>query len=301
MYITNKTINTTPEFACRVFVCYNRNSDISNPVPESQTFKIKYNIDVVKNKTFNAMILNTIKKSINETHECNHAVISQILDELILTSKQNITSSQPALMPIQIDENNVAVMHTSSSTEIQLENEHAHVSRGKLCVAVDLPSRQNAHVLTNVKCLLAEYTNTFIEQKLQVCVLLTPTFKPMRSATIQTPNNLKTALFVTEKYVIRNDKIVHIPASNKLRYVADAGLISPAVLPIQKNSSREQNYAETRHDHREFLRSLGCARVFGRASTGKGKDIGNIITWCTHVKSGEENNHIISVYVPIFW
>ena len=247
------------------------------------------------------MILNTIKKSINETHECNHAVISQILDELILTSKQNITSSQPALMPIQIDENNVAVMHTSSSTEIQLENEHAHVSRGKLCVAVDLPSQQNAHVLTNVKCLFAEYTNTFLEQKLQVCVLMTPMIKPMRSATIQTPDNLKTALFVTEKYIIRNNNIVHIPASNKLRYVMDAGLISPAVLPVQKKSSREQNYAETRHDHREFLRSLGCAKVYSRASTGRGKDLGNIITWCTHVKCGEENNHIISVYVPIFW
>jgi len=284
-----------------VFVSYNRNSDISNPVPESQTFKITYNIDLFKNKSCNAVILNTIKKSINETQEFNHEMISSIFDNLIMTSKQNITSSDPSFVPIQLDENNEAMIQTKSSTEILFEHEKTHVARGKLCLPVDLASQRNAHVMTNVKCLCAEYSNVLHEESLQVSVLMTPTIQAIRKDTMQTSSLPKTAMFVTEKYVSKNNQVVHVPASNKLRYVVDAGLVSPAILPIQKNSSREQNYAETRHDHREFLRSLGCAKVFSRKTTSRKKDIASIITWATRVEGAETDSHIISVYVPIFW
>lgn len=282
----------------------NKDSNISNPLPQTKNFKIQYNVTVPKLKTIATVLLHNIRRDISDCDFADSKNLQDQLHGLYMTSKCNITSRKPDIISFPLDDMHSTHMQCVSQTDIVIDDESSKVACGRLCVPINHAGKSNAQVLTNVKCLLAEYHNSLLQETLSVSVLMTPipenVKNPYAKATLSSPEQ-KRSFFVSEKYICKNNKVIHMPTNNKLRYVKENGLLSPNILPVHAKCLREEKLSETRQDHREFLRSLGCSQMFTKNSTSK-KITGNIISWTTHDGDAEPDAvRVISVFVPIFW
>lgn len=275
-------------------------SDISNPIPQSKVYKIQYNVNIQKPKTIASVLLQNIRRDIEKLHETDNNSLSNEFNGLFMTSKCNFTSRKPEMMTVYLDEQNKAHMQTTSLTDVVIDHESCRVAHGKLCVPIKHGNDLNAHVMTNLKCIVAEYNHAYMQHDLHISILMTPVPDCVNNPCAASLQTAKRSFFVAEKYVCKGTQIVHFPSCNKVRFVKNSGLVSPNVLPVQTKCTREQKLAETRQDHKEFMRSLGCTKMFSRESTER-KCTGNIISWTTKSEQTDDNVSIVSVYVPVFW
>jgi hypothetical protein len=84
------------------------------------------------------------------------------------------------------------------------------------------------------------------------------------------------------------------------RYVDEFGMVPCSMLYIGKDCTYSDRRQCTMRDHRELMRSLGCAVLVQKNSHVMKRNM-DAIAWSTGIEVGNESVDFLSIFTPMFW
>ena len=157
-------------------------------------------------------------------------------------------------------------------------------------IVVGRPVLASGAVLRGARCVRAALDNGAGERVLVRALL----FEPREAAA--------SACLHTETFVGAGagEALAPVPTAGRVRFVRREGLVPAGVLPVPRGASHAERNSRARSDHRQFLRSIGCGRLFSaQRSTRRGA--GHAVEWETRAELDGAAWRVVSVFVPTAW
>lgn len=96
------------------------------------------------------------------------------------------------------------------------------------------------------------------------------------------------------------DALAPVASAGRVRFVRREGLVPVGVLPVPRGASHAERNCRARSDHRQYLRSIGCGRLFSARRTAR-RSASDVVEWetCAGLDGGAWR--VVSVFVPTTW